>query len=345
MKYAEIIKDNYEHHSAVPWWTKFAFHYTDVTNAVSILDSGFLYSRVDAEKLGLMHNDNASRQVIDMTKTETVANVRFYFRPLTPTQYYNEGFKHSSLRYDNDKNANVPVPVFLLFDLEKLLQMPETKFSELPQSGYGAELYNSEDEFQRFRFDDIYSDGYAENFNEIKRYRHAEILYPNAFNIDTCINTILCRNAIEQITLLNLLREKNSKAFYKYKPIIKVCKRKMFENNGLYVTDCQYHDKTLTISFSEVLARQDYIRRLMKRNNIDTLAPISARLELDWLNAKRVCYHNATEFTLNYDNTSAITFRNLPKISGAKLLRVQVYLEGCLMCSIEQPLESVDLIR
>ena len=68
-----------------------------------------------------MRNDNASRQVIDMTNSGVVSKVRFYFRPLTPTQHYNEGYKHPALRYDQDENANVPVPIFLLFDLEKLL--------------------------------------------------------------------------------------------------------------------------------------------------------------------------------------------------------------------------------
>ncbi len=86
MDYREIIKDNCENHSKVSWWPRFAFHYTDVKNAVSILSSRYLYSRTNAQKSGLMHNDNASRQVIDMTMTEAVANVRFYFRPLTPTQ-------------------------------------------------------------------------------------------------------------------------------------------------------------------------------------------------------------------------------------------------------------------
>ena len=113
MEYIDIIRDNSEKRSPVSWWPKFAFHYTDVTNAVSILSSGFLYSRADATHLRVMENDNASRQVIDMTDSAVVSKVRFYFRPLTPTQYYNEGYKHPALRYDGDENANVPVPIFL----------------------------------------------------------------------------------------------------------------------------------------------------------------------------------------------------------------------------------------
>ena len=92
MTYAEIIQNNCEKVNP-SWWPKFAYHYTDVTNAVSILSSGKLYSRVKAGAKGVMENDNASRQVIDMTETRATSYVRFYFRPLTPTQYHNEGVR------------------------------------------------------------------------------------------------------------------------------------------------------------------------------------------------------------------------------------------------------------
>ena len=185
MSYEEIIQDNCEHHSAVNWWPRFAFHYTDIKNAISILSSGYLYSRSNAEKLGVMKNDNASRQVIDMTKTEAMANVRFYFRPLTPTQYHNEGYKHPQLRYDGDRCANMPVPIFFAFDLAKLLSMPGIRFSEKAQSGNGAALYCTEEEFSKLHFDKIYGNGYDEDWKENQKYRHGEILYPGKFSIES----------------------------------------------------------------------------------------------------------------------------------------------------------------
>ena len=202
MSYSDIILDNRFHHSPVRWWPKFAFHYTDVTNAVSILDSGMLFSRSNAEHLGLMHNDNASRQVIDMTQAEAQSCVRFYFRPLTPTQYYNEGFKHIQLRYDDDENANTPVPIFFLFDLAKLLSLPGVRFSEQKQAGYGSTLLQGEDDFAKMNFDYIYSIG-PKNIGEMKPYRHAEILHQNSMPIDTCLRYIGCRNKVERLTLMN----------------------------------------------------------------------------------------------------------------------------------------------
>lgn len=37
MKYKEIISKNCAEKSAVKWWPKFAYHCTDVRNAVSII--------------------------------------------------------------------------------------------------------------------------------------------------------------------------------------------------------------------------------------------------------------------------------------------------------------------
>jgi RNA:NAD 2'-phosphotransferase (TPT1/KptA family) len=67
MSYKEIILNN-EKFAPVRWWPHYAYHYTDIRNAVSILESGMLYSRMQAEELHVMQNDNASRQVIDMTE-------------------------------------------------------------------------------------------------------------------------------------------------------------------------------------------------------------------------------------------------------------------------------------
>lgn len=98
------------------WWATHAFHFTALENVISILKCGVLYSRIEAEQNSLMQNENASRAVISMTDFDVLSYVRFYFRPLTPTQYYNEGYKHPQLRYDS-QGANISIPVFLYLDL------------------------------------------------------------------------------------------------------------------------------------------------------------------------------------------------------------------------------------
>jgi hypothetical protein len=344
MGYYETICDNCLHHSPVSWWPKFAYHYTDVENAVSILNTGFLYSRANAQQLGLMRNDNASRQVIDMTQSEAISCIRFYFRPMTPTQYYNEGYKHPQLRYDDDENANMPVPVFFLFDLQKLLSIPGVQYSQLPQSGHGSELKSGPDDFAALPFDKIYSKGF-EGIEELKKYRHAEILHPNSMKIDQCLNTILCRNSLERITLLNMLKAQNHKNFLKYQGIIKVCKENMFENNGLFLTECRYHENMISISFSDCYAKQQYIRRMMSKNCVTELKPIKIRLVLDWLNSRGNVKRNVTETQIDYCHTRGITVHGIPNVQSAKILRIQVLLDRKPMCCIEQSIEKSELIK
>lgn len=342
MTYKDIIRDNCDNHSSVSWWPRFAFHYTDVTNAVNILDSGFLYSRADASHLKVMRNDNASRQVIDMTNSGVVSKVRFYFRPLTPTQYYNEGYKHPALRYDRDENANVPVPIFLLFDLEKLLSLPGVQFSETSQAGHGSNVYSGVDAFSRLNFDYIY-DNTFENFDATKSYRHAEIVHPNSLPIDSCISNILCRNNLERTTLLNLLREENYTAFAKYKDIIKVPKRDTFENNGLFLSDCSYHGNTISISFSDTYVGKKYIEREMEKANLSDLNPIKITVWLKWFNSRTVFNQESIEISVDVRKPGILTVTGLPNIPKAKDISIEVYFDDKLMCYVVQPLGSSEL--
>lgn len=344
MTYLEVVQNNCEKHSPVSWWPRFAYHYTDITNAASILKSGYLYSRSNAKELGIMSNDNASRQVIDMTQTEAISCVRFYFRPLTPTQYYNEGYKHPQLRYDNDEHANTPVPVFFLFDLEKILSLPGVQFSEQGQSGYGAQLKSGADEFTALNFDNIYSNR-LDNIQETKKYRHAEILHPNSMPVDSYLHAILCRNNLERTSLLNILKETDYVSFKKYQDKIKICKEDMFENNGLFITDCSYHDDVISIVFSDYYKKKKYTKNMMDRNGVTSLEPVSLRLVLDWMNSRGVIHHSTTEVQVDYAKSTGLTFRGIPRIKGALYLRIQVLIGSKLMCYIKQSVDGAELIK
>lgn len=345
MNYKEIIQDNCKNHSDVSWWPKFAYHYTDVTNAVKILSTKHLYSRTKVTKLGIMSNDNASKQVIDMTQTEALSCVRFYFRPLTPTQYYNEGFKHPSLRYQGDINANVPVPIFFLFDLEKLLSNPCVKFSEKPQSGYGSKLVSGIDAFSKLKFNYIYKNGYVDNYTEVNKFRHAEILYPNSMAIDESLHSILCRNNVDRLTLLNLLKAENPREYRNYLDKIKVCKYDMFENNGLYVTDCQYNDGLLTFTLSDSYAKKNYQNNEKYKNKIKNLEPISVKLKLEWCTNRSLVYQSSVENSINYETMKTLQYRLQTMPNNATILKIKLYFENSLVCYSEKSLKSSDLIK
>ena len=338
MTYSDIIRNNCEHHSAVNWWPRFAYHMTDVSNATSILSSGFLYSRIQAKYMGIMQNDNASRQVIDITDRSTIAYVRFYFRPLTPTQYYNEGFKHKEIRYHGDDYANMPVPIFLLFDLETILNMKDTRFSELSQAGSGCPLRQGMGDFSNLPFDKIYSNGAANR--DIIQYRQAEILYPLFFEIDASLKFILCRNEVDKQTLLNLLKQEDKSAYEKYKERIKIPPHGTFYRNGLFIDNVIYHDNLLSFVFSDTPEKAYYVNKNAKGKEI---SEVEAMFQFEWINARRTLLSAVSKVEISYLNTKPVVFK-LPEVEHAKTLRVRLSIDDKCICVFEQSLSPYDLI-
>lgn len=325
MSFSEIIKKNSELPIPVKWWTKFAFHYTDISNALNILQEGTLYSRLYAQTKHLMKNDNASYKVIDMTSSTVLSYVRFYFRPLTPTQYYNEGYKHPSLRYDSDSKANVPVPIFFAFNLEKLLDDSKVMFSETSQAGNGSPMLSGEEQFAKLPFEKIYSDGYAEE--DIRKYRHAELLYPNSYLINDSLEAILCRNEFEQSMLLSLLRKANEKLFHRYKHMIKVCREKMFEKNGLFIQDIHFDDNKISFLFSNQYEKVKYANWAMEKIAITSLEPIKSIFSFEWKNSKQVLHKLSVDVDVDYLKISGIVF-SLPQVEKAKIMTAEVLFDG-----------------
>lgn len=280
MSYQEIILKN-EEFALVKWWPHYAYHYTDIRNAISILESGMLYSRMQAVELQVMQNDNASRQVIDMTEQRTTSYVRFYFRPLTPTQYHNEGFKHRDLRYDGDPNANVPVPIFFFFYLDKLLSDPNTSFSEGSEAGRGCPLLQGEEEFSQLDFRMIYRNGpfLSEDVDRKRErsLRQSEIVYPDRYQIEHSLAGIVCRNAEEKTTFLNLLKDRSNKLFCYWAPRVRVINPGLFYNNGLFIEKCSLHDRDFSISFSDAYPRKKFASGKLKDYRVN------ACVQFEWL--------------------------------------------------------------
>lgn len=329
MTYEEVIDHNSKQIASVGWWSRFAFHYTDVTNAVSILKEGRLYSRMDASGRDIMANDNASRQVIDMTSFGVTGNVRFYFRPLTPTQFHNEGYKHPSLRYCHDSNANVPVPVFFLFDLASLLAMKETCFSEKSLAGGGGTIGQGLEAFANLNFTQIYKSGPMQNSEEEKKYRQAEILYPGVFDIKTALRHIYCRNEMERGTLLNLLLREDRKAFLQYKDFVAVCSD-CFEKNGLFITDCRYYDGRAVVVCSNTANKKYYTERYREQSD-DTLT-IQAQAIFEWTCRNTLIDRQSCKFVVDYEKSSSVSFNGLKQPKGASALHMKILFDEKLVC-------------
>lgn len=345
MGFKDIIDFNAENYcKGRNWWATDAFHFTDVTNVVKILDCGYLYSRMISQTNNLMQNDNASRQVIDMTALDVLRYVRFYFRPLTPTQYHNEGYKHPQLRYDQDVNANVSVPVFLIFDLQSLLQDGNTLFSEKSQAGYYTpDLLAGPDNFSKLNFSKIYENGPMENSEEDIKYRQAEILYPEKYPIKNSLKYVVCRNEVERRTLLKLLKDKSNKLYAQYKDKVRIFKKDIFENNGLFVNSITYYNGHLEITFNPNGARQKFCENQKLKYEINELQPVACKVNLKWFKANGELIYEIDDYgMLDYETIGSISC-NLADFEEAKKLEVNLYLDNNLMCSFDFVLNDSEI--
>jgi hypothetical protein len=187
------------------WWPKYLFHFTDVHNAASILNTGWLYSRNEAERLGLMSVDNASVSVLTNTPPAVKEYARLYWRPRTPTQFRNEGVRPRAERTD----AHCPVPVYLLFDALTVLADPSTCWCDGTLAGHSHVPLMSQDvdDLRLFPFHLIYHDSAIRDGggrSEIIRWRHAEVVAPTRLTLDG-LRYVVCRSEAERETLLSLL--------------------------------------------------------------------------------------------------------------------------------------------
>lgn len=320
MDWREVIDRNCKSHSQIHWWPRFAFHFTDVMNAVSILDTGFIFCRADAATY--MANDNAAKRVIDLTKASVQEYVRFYFRPLTPTQYYNEGYKHPQIQF---QEANVPVPVFFIYDLAQMMENPDFRFSEKTQAGRTEETVSRGiEEFEKLSFDLIYSYG-AESAGENKRFRQAELLYPHRWPVKQSLYRIVCRNQLEKELFLELVREKNPQAAAYFLPYVTIFAEDLFYSNGLFLTDIQCIGDRLVLNFSDTLAKKEYMESQMQRQGLQQLEPLPLVLELTWKKVDRILEQKERPVLFDYSWCS-LSFKGLPQLAEADVLEIRVYI-------------------
>ncbi|MEB3223989.1 MAG: DarT ssDNA thymidine ADP-ribosyltransferase family protein, partial [Candidatus Sericytochromatia bacterium] len=97
-------------------WGGWVYHVTHLENVLAILASGTLLPRARAQ--AARFKDAAGQRLIHQTREEVKGFARFYFRPLTPTQWHNECLG----RRRGDIVALCPVPVFLRVDLADALR-------------------------------------------------------------------------------------------------------------------------------------------------------------------------------------------------------------------------------
>jgi hypothetical protein len=187
------------------WWPRYVYHFTDVHNAVKIIQNKHLFCRTEAERRGLMETDNASPVVIQQTLPAHLDYVRLYFRPRTPTQYRNEGIRPLNQR--ELEGAHCPIPVYFCFDALTILAMDETEFSNGNIGSPRAVHSRERDFFLNIPFQSVFHEGWfsPEERDEIIYRRNAEVLVPYQLPLEPALKFIACRSVAERQTLLHLL--------------------------------------------------------------------------------------------------------------------------------------------
>ncbi|MFT5368530.1 MAG: hypothetical protein ACI8V2_003496 [Candidatus Latescibacterota bacterium] len=189
------------------WWPEYLFHFSDLTNAVNILKKGQLLCRSELEETGQLATDIASPDIISATSLEWKMYVRLYFRPRTPTQYSNEGFRPLNERVYG--GAHCPVPVLFIFSSKPILIASETRFSQGNLGAAQPIVGDTAVFFKTLPFEQIYFERSNIGLSSSEKraiidHKNAEVIVPSPLDLSN-LRAILCRSQAEFETLIYLL--------------------------------------------------------------------------------------------------------------------------------------------
>ncbi len=255
--------------SSQKWWPKYIYHFSNIDNAVQILEDGCLYSRYYLANNQRMITDNASSEVISHTDKQWQKYVRLYFRPKTPTQCRNEGFRPVNQRYDN---AHCPVPVFFLFDAKKVLTKANVQYSDGNLASSRTRVYETADDLEQIPFKEVYHDSWfsPEYRDRIIHHRHAEVLIPECLSLED-LRTVICRTEAEYETLLDLL---SVPAFNKWYEKIGASKKgNLFYRDWLFIEEVDLNESYVNIAFNDSNYNYDPFNIIItvKDNEVDKI--------------------------------------------------------------------------
>lgn len=192
-------------------WPNYCYHFTNIDNALEIFKANYLYSRKRVQTLGRMSNENANRDIIANTQPKVFDYVRLYFRPQVPTLFRNEGFRAK----DRLQSASCPFPIYFLFDLSKVLELPNAYFSAVSLAiRKEPELLSGEEAFSKLPFELIYNDTYFSRADRNKFVSHeqAEIVVSEQLSLQF-LEKVIVRSHAERDTLKQLLQDNHLDQF------------------------------------------------------------------------------------------------------------------------------------
>lgn len=252
--------------SSRSWWPRFLFHFTNINNAVKILENGKLLSRNSLKNIGGMITDNASADVIEQTDEKWKDYVRLYFRPRTPTQNKNEGYRPSAQR---ELNSHCPVPIYFLFDSKKLLTRKDVFFSKGSLAAGSSNIYSTAADFRQIPFQMVYHDSWFDpsERSSIIYHRHAEVVVRDKLEL-TELKLVWCRSEAEYKTLLNLLQPYTRDI---WKDRIGAGKKgNLFFRKWIFVEEANLNRESISFKFNVPLQDFETVRIRIEINEILT---------------------------------------------------------------------------
>ncbi|HSU12457.1 DarT ssDNA thymidine ADP-ribosyltransferase family protein [Longimicrobium sp.] len=228
-------------------WPLHLYHFSDVRNVASILRSGRVYSRRRAEELGLHDVEIASLDIIEGSPWAH-GLARLYFRPVTPTQYHNEGIRPPEHR---SKHSHCPVPVFLIFDAAEMLTRGDAQITDGNLARQRYRIGSGAAFLRRLNFRAIYHDEpYPASMSrgerdEITRARCAEVVFPGEVDL-SALREVVCRTPAERTTLLTLLGPENRQ----WAPRVRIQQpgERIFYRDWTFVRDVSLTDRGVRLS-------------------------------------------------------------------------------------------------
>lgn len=326
MTYKEIIMNTRNNlHSSISWWPICFYHFTDIHNALGILEKNWIYGRNKAKEAHLMQSDNASKSVIDVTSDYVKEYARLYFRPLTPTQYHNEGFKPQHIR-EPGINASCPVPIFFCLDAEKILNLEGIEFVECGLAGsYHGRLQHGVEAFSKLNFNKIYHNGPFEKGCDITQYRHSEIVRAGGIPIKGITRKIFCRTLPEKQTFLYMVKNRMPGRYNEISKITEYAPQlPMFYNNGVFIKSIKQNEEDLIVELNDHNMRY-YTARAKEDGN-----DFYFKIVIYWLSDKSsVLDNNSAGRYINYKENDKVIV-HLPKGKSNRIL-VEIYFDDCMM--------------
>ncbi len=230
-------------------WPKYLFHTAHVTTAVRILGSGMLKSRSLLEEV---EHDVANQGAL-WNNPEAHKYARLYFRPRTGFHVRTEGIKRRDSAYRQQHEMSIPI--MLAFDAASVLSLPQTEFSKTKYSK--AQAIGSDDRFFRsIDFEKVYHDGHIVSEKarkDMSDHRMAEVLVPGHLPLDPHLRWVICRTALERLTLLYLLGP--TVIPFQKRVMVERIRQSAFVHCDLYLERLAFSRSGLTLEFHQPTGR------------------------------------------------------------------------------------------